>query len=98
MKEQEVTIYQINLEYPDYPRILKKIFKLDGKDGLIIEKDGYTQITLVDNYQNGHNGDWEDDHERGYQTFKQARLALLKQSKENFANLIEKIKSLKEIK
>lgn len=98
MKEREVTIYQTNLEYHDYPRILKTTFKLDEKDKLIIEKDGYTQITLVDNYQNGHNGDWEDDHEYGHQTFKQAKQALLKQVKEDFKIILDKINALKENK
>ena len=98
MKESEATLYQINLEYGDYPRILKKTFKLDAKDKIIIDKNGHTQITLVDACQSGHNGDWYDDHESGYQTFKQAKLAFLKRSKEKFEKLIEQIKALKETK
>lgn len=95
---KEVTIYQINLEYHDYPRILKKTFKLDEKDGLVIDKDGYTQITLVDACVSGHNGDYYDDHEYGYQTFKQAKLAFLKQTKEKFKKFIEKINDLSEFR
>ena len=94
---KEVTIYQFNFDY-SYPRILKKTFKFDNTDKVVEDESGFVQITLVDSYQNGHNGDWEDERECGYKTFAQAKKGLITRSKADFKKELDHIKSLKETK
>lgn len=97
---REITIFQTKMSGYSYdtPRIIKKTFTLEDKDKLEIKKDGYIEITLVDACVSGHNGDYYDDHESGYQTFKQAKKSLITQVKENFKKLNEQIKNIKEPK
>jgi hypothetical protein len=94
--QREVTLYQLNFDYDDTPYIRKKTFKLDEKDKVKEYKNGGVELTLVDAIESGHNGDWSDDHENGYKTFKQAKDALIKRSKEDFKKEMAHIKSLKE--
>lgn len=93
--QREVTLYQLNFDYHS-PYIRKKTFKLDEKDKIEEGESGYVHITLVDSYQNGHNGDWEDEDESGYKTFKQAKFALVKRSKADAKKEMDHIMSLKE--
>lgn len=91
----EITLYQPIWEHT-CPYVKKKTFKLDKKDKVEFKDDGFIGITLVDEYQNGHNGDWEDEHEYGYTTFEQAKRSLLKHAKEEAQKKIKYIKLLKE--
>ncbi len=95
MNITEITLYQLIYEYT-YPFIKKKTFKLDKRDKVEFKDGGFISITLVDSYQNGHNGDWEDDYESGYTTFEQAKTALIKYSKERAKKELDYIKALKE--
>lgn len=90
---QEITLYQFNFDYT-MPYISKKTIKVEKKDKVVEDAGGYISITLVDNYQNGHNGDWEDERECGYKTFEQAKKALIKLSKEDAKKEIDHIKAL----
>jgi len=90
---QEITLYQFNFDYT-MPYISKKTFKVEKKDKVEEGKDGYVKLTLVDDYQNGHNGDWEDSWESGYKTFEQAKKALIKLSKEDAKKELDHIKAL----
>lgn len=95
MDIKEITLYQIIWDHT-YPCIHKKTFKLDKKDKVEFKDGGFISITLVDSYQNGHNGDWEDDYESGYTTFEQAKTNMIKYTKEKAKKELEYIKSLKE--
>lgn len=75
--------------------IIKRRFELGDRDKLEI-KDGYVSITLVDNYHNGHNGNWEDEHESGYLTFELAKKDMLKTLKCRYEADIARVKALKE--
>lgn len=86
---QEITVYQFNFEYT-LPYISKKTIKVEKKDKVVDADDGFVRITLVDDYQNGHNGDWES----GYKTFEQAKKALIKKSKEDAKKELDHIKAL----
>lgn len=94
VKNNVIEIYQINME--SYSKhITKRRFELGDRDKLEI-KDGYVSITLVDNYQNGHNGNWEDEHESGYLTFELAKKDLLKTLKCRYEADVARVKALKD--
>ena len=90
---QEITLYQFNFDYT-MPYVSKKTIKVEKKDTVAKGKDGYLQVKLVDNYQNHHNGDWEDEYESGYETFEQAKKALIKRSKADAKKELDHIKAL----
>ena len=95
VKNNIIEIYQINMD--SYSKhITKKVFVLGDRDKLEI-KEGYVSITLVDNYQNGHNGNWEDEHESGYLTFELAKKDMLKTLKCRYEADVACVKALKEI-
>ena len=95
MDIKEITLYQI--KFDNYlPYIKKNTFKLDKNDKIEFGKNGFVSITLVDACVSGHNGDYYDDHEGGYKTFKQAQKHMIKKSKENAKKELEYIKALKE--
>lgn len=90
---QEMTLYQFNFDYV-MPYISKKTFKVKKTDTVVEENDGFVKVTLVDDYQNGHNGDWEDSWEKGYKTFEQAKKALIERSKEDAKKELDHIMAL----
>jgi hypothetical protein len=92
---RQVTIYQLNFDYHD-PRIVKRTFTLDPSDKIKDGANGSVEVTLVDAQQSGHNGDWYDDHEYGFQTFKHAKASLIRRVKSDFKKEMDHIKSLKE--
>lgn len=96
---KQIEIYILEGHYfdPCHPKtIIKKVIKKD-KDVLVKEgANGRIDITIKDAYQNGHNGDWEDDHIVGYKTFNDAKKVMLEQLKEMYKDKLEEIKLLEE--
>jgi hypothetical protein len=95
---KEITLFVLKSSNYDGNLIIKKqTFKIEKKDKLEIYSDGFVRITLVDAWQNGHNGDYENDYVGGHTTFENAKKYLLKKEKETYTKRIEYIKSMEEI-
>ena len=93
-----ITVY--TLERHDYTQIgyIKKQIINITKDVIVKNENGKLNITLVDNYQNGHNGDWEDEHIYGYETYNLAKKGLIERAKEQIQELKNRIKKIKSTK
>jgi hypothetical protein len=97
MEKTTITFYQLNhSHYNGEWYISKRSIKL-GKD-VTIKKvgDEMVIVTVKDSWQNGHNGDWEDENYSGYLTFEGARRWLIEKENTRYIERIAKIKTLKE--
>jgi hypothetical protein len=96
---KQIEIYTlVGNSFDFYPpqRIVKKVITID-KDVIITNGlNGRVDITIKDAYQNGNNGDWEDDDIVGYKTFNDAKRVMLERVKEKYKKEVQRIKLLEE--
>lgn len=99
MNTENITLYELETnDYGSTYNIKKRIVKVSKND--IVKKDkGYIKITLVDSWQNGHNGDFEDEDIYGFETYELAKNEYIKKLENkilDYKRLIIKIENMKE--
>ncbi len=99
MKNKNITLYVLASE--DYGKnyyIKKRIVEISNTD-IIKKYKGNIKITLVDSWQNDHNGDFEDENIYGFETYELAKnghIKIIQDKILDYKQLIKRIKDMKE--
>lgn len=98
MKNKSITLYELNTsDYGENYHIKKRIVEI-SKNDIVKNVKSQIKITLVNSWQNDHNGDFEDENIYGYKTYELAKKDYIKKIKNKIVEYKEKIKRIESMK
>jgi hypothetical protein len=98
MKNKSITIYVLETSNYDGDYYIKKRIVEISKTDIVVKDNGRITITLVNSWQNSHNGDFEDEDIYGYETYELAKKEWIRRIKDKISNYEQQIKKIETMK